>query len=66
MAKSKIQSDLDLAHIVRKLYEIDFIKLFLFDDDQLKLFNTFCSPIFEKNMINNENQIKKWVSKSST
>lgn len=41
MAKSKIMSDLELSNIVKKLYEIDCLKLLLFDDDQLKLFNSF-------------------------
>ena len=33
MAKTKIEHDLDLSNILRKLYEIDFLKLYLFDDD---------------------------------
>lgn len=51
MAKNKIESDLDLTHILKKLYEIDCLKLFLFDDDQLMVFNTFCSPVFQDNML---------------
>lgn len=46
IAKSKIEFDLDLTNILKKLYEIDCLKLFLFDDDQLMLFNTFCAPVF--------------------
>lgn len=33
MAKAKIMSDLELTNIVKKLYEIDCLKLLLFDDD---------------------------------
>lgn len=33
MAKKKIESDLDLTNILKKLYEIDCLKLLLFDDD---------------------------------
>ncbi|CAD8168781.1 unnamed protein product [Paramecium octaurelia] len=50
IAKSKIEFDLDLTNILKKLYEIDCLKLFLFDDDQLMLFNTFCSPVFQDQM----------------
>ncbi|CAD8156535.1 unnamed protein product [Paramecium octaurelia] len=52
IAKSKIQYDLDLTNILKKLYEIDCLKLFFFDDDQLVLFNTFCSPVFQDGMAN--------------
>ncbi|CAD8078855.1 unnamed protein product [Paramecium sonneborni] len=52
IAKSKIQYDLDLTNILKKLYEIDCLKLFFFDDDQLILFNTFCSPVFQDGMAN--------------
>ncbi|CAK71937.1 unnamed protein product (macronuclear) [Paramecium tetraurelia] len=50
IAKSKIEFDLDLTNILKKLYEIDCLKLFLFDDDQLLLFNSFCSPVFQDQM----------------
>ncbi|CAD8073877.1 unnamed protein product [Paramecium sonneborni] len=50
IAKSKIEFDLDLTNILKKLYEIDCLKLFLFDDDQLMLFNSFCSPVFQDQM----------------
>ncbi|CAD8175003.1 unnamed protein product [Paramecium pentaurelia] len=50
IAKSKIELDLDLTNILKKLYEIDCLKLFLFDDDQLVLFNTFSSPVFQDQM----------------
>ncbi|CAD8172451.1 unnamed protein product [Paramecium octaurelia] len=50
IAKSKIELDLDLTNILKKLYEIDCLKLFLFDDDQLVLFNTFSSPVFQDHM----------------
>lgn len=46
IAKQKIEFDLDLTNILKKLYEIDCLKLFLFDDDQMMLFNSFCSPVF--------------------
>ncbi|CAD8078859.1 unnamed protein product [Paramecium sonneborni] len=52
IAKSKIEFDLDLTNILKKLYEIDCLKLFLFDDDQLMLFNSFCSPVFQDQMTN--------------
>ncbi|CAD8180144.1 unnamed protein product [Paramecium octaurelia] len=51
LAKNKIQNDLDLTNILKKLYEIDCIKLLLFDDDQLLIFNSFSSPVFEDNMV---------------
>ncbi|CAD8086147.1 unnamed protein product [Paramecium sonneborni] len=50
IAKQKIELDLDLTNILKKLYEIDCLKLFLFDDDQLVLFNTFSSPVFQDQM----------------
>ncbi|CAD8160788.1 unnamed protein product [Paramecium pentaurelia] len=50
IAKSKIEFDLDLTNILKKLYEIDCLKLFFFDDDQLMLFNSFCSPVFQDQM----------------
>ncbi|CAD8084711.1 unnamed protein product [Paramecium sonneborni] len=46
IAKEKIEYDLDLSNILKKLYEIDCLKLFLFDDDQLMIFNAFSSPVF--------------------
>ncbi|KAM3127580.1 hypothetical protein pb186bvf_020327, partial [Paramecium bursaria] len=58
MAQKKIQKDLDLANIVQKLYEIDFLKLYLFDDQQLILFNSFCCPILNDN-IRSEQEKKK-------
>ncbi|CAK77511.1 unnamed protein product (macronuclear) [Paramecium tetraurelia] len=73
IAKSKIQYDLDLTNILKKLYEIDCLKLFFFDDDQLVLFNTFCSPVFQDQMINqkdlfdiltNQQQQQKLLSNS--
>ncbi|CAD8084753.1 unnamed protein product [Paramecium sonneborni] len=51
LAKNKIQTDLDLTNILKKLYEIDCLKLLLFDDDQLLIFNSFSSPVFEDNMV---------------
>ncbi|CAD8174995.1 unnamed protein product [Paramecium pentaurelia] len=46
IAKEKIEYDLDLSNILKKLYEIDCLKLFLFDDDQLMIFNSFSFPVF--------------------
>ncbi|CAD8086127.1 unnamed protein product [Paramecium sonneborni] len=51
LAKNKIQNDLDLTNILKKLYEIDCLKLLLFDDDQLLIFNSFSSPVFQDNMV---------------
>ena len=49
---------MDLTNIVKKLYEIDFIKLFLFDDDQLLLFNSFSFPVFYQSMIAQKAELK--------
>lgn len=52
MTKKKIEIDLDLENILKKLYEIDSLKLLLFDDDQLLLFNSFSTPVIQgKNLV---------------
>jgi hypothetical protein len=50
MAKEKLMSDLDLTSIIKKLYEIDCLKLLLFDEDQLLLFNSFSMPLLDINL----------------
>ncbi|CAD8089648.1 unnamed protein product [Paramecium sonneborni] len=58
IAKSKIMSDLELSNIVKKLYVIDSLKLFLFDDVQLKLFNSFSEPVIYKKITDHKDVFK--------
>ncbi|KAM3140994.1 hypothetical protein pb186bvf_007005 [Paramecium bursaria] len=66
MAKQKIEQDLDLTNIVKKLYEIDCLKLLFFDDDQLILFNTFCQPVFQYDQILQQNNLLKQLQAQKT
>ncbi|CAD8051934.1 unnamed protein product [Paramecium sonneborni] len=43
-SQNKIQQKLDITFILSKLFEIDKLKMVLFNDNQLKLFNYFPKP----------------------
>ena len=38
---------LDITHIVEKLYEVDKLKLLLMDEDQITLFNSLARPVLQ-------------------
>ena len=43
--KEQITQDMDLSHLIKRLYEIDKLKILLLNKDQLTLFNTVYNPI---------------------
>ncbi|EAS01174.2 transmembrane protein, putative (macronuclear) [Tetrahymena thermophila SB210] len=47
MAEQKIEQDLDITHILKRLYDIDKLKLLLLDEQQIQLFNTLAKPVIK-------------------
>ncbi|KAL4450896.1 hypothetical protein ABPG74_011738 [Tetrahymena malaccensis] len=47
IAEQKIEQDLDITHILKRLYDIDKLKLLLLDEQQIQLFNTLAKPVIK-------------------
>lgn len=53
-ANNKVKEKLDIAYILKKLYELEKLKFILLNEDQLSLFNYLPKPIIPYEMFNKD------------
>lgn len=51
-AEKTYNEDLDLVNLMRKLHDLDKLKILLLDEDQLVLFNFLSKPVINIDMLN--------------